>query len=412
MGTREQGDWAPAASREGVLPQRRQSCAGSGWRASFDESETEGVGFVLDLTERKRAEKELRSGEVRLRTFVDHATDAFFLHGSYGTVLDVNRYACESLGHGRDELIGMAFSSIDPYASAEVIARMRQRLSSKEIEILTFEFRHRRKDGTLFPVEVRVREFRQYGQSFALALARDITDRNRAEKALRESEEQWKAVFENNPTMYFMVDASGAIMSVNPFGAEQLGFTVTELIGLPVRELFHGGDREAVERNTAICFKQQGQTVSWEARKIRKDGEALWVRETARVMLIKNRPVALIVCEDITERKRVSETLAEMQTERRRELRRNDGAAYGFHRARSEPTARRHRHQRTGRVAVARSLGAEPGGGSRTSRPHRQGRGARGCGGRPNPRFDQKGAAAQGPSRYQFRDPRGGRGHP
>ncbi len=146
-------------------------------------------------------------------------------------------------------------------------------------------------------------------------VGRDITARKQAEAALRESEEQWKAVFENNPTMYFMVDASGAIVSVNPFGAEQLGFTVDELIGRPVQNLFHAEDREAVERNTAICFERRGQTISWEARKIRKNGEALWVREMARVMLIKDRPVALIVCEDITERKRVSEALREVQTD-------------------------------------------------------------------------------------------------
>jgi PAS domain S-box-containing protein len=148
-----------------------------------------------------------------------------------------------------------------------------------------------------------------------LSVSRDITERKRAEKALRESEEQWKAVFENNPTMYFMVDESGAIMSVNPFGAEQLGFTVAELVGLRVQDLFHAEDKEAVARNTDICFKRRGQTVNWEARKIRKNGEVLWVRETARVMLIKDRPVALVVCKDITERKRANETLREMQTE-------------------------------------------------------------------------------------------------
>jgi PAS domain S-box-containing protein len=146
-------------------------------------------------------------------------------------------------------------------------------------------------------------------------VGRDITERKLVEKALRESEEQWKAVFENNPTMYFMVHASGAILSVNPFGADQLGFTVDELIGLPVQHLFHPEDREAIQRYSALCFEQPGQTMSWEARKIRKNGEVLWVRETAKVMLIKDRPVALIVCEDITERKRVSETLREMQTE-------------------------------------------------------------------------------------------------
>jgi PAS domain S-box-containing protein len=143
----------------------------------------------------------------------------------------------------------------------------------------------------------------------------DIEDRKRTEKALRESEEQWKAVFENNPTMYFMVDTSGTILSVNPLGAEQLGFTIDELIGHPVLDLFHVEDRETVKRNAAVCFERRGQPMSWEARKIRNNGEVLWVRETARVMLIKDRPVALIACEDITERKRVSEALREVQME-------------------------------------------------------------------------------------------------
>ncbi|HEY4139818.1 MAG TPA: PAS domain S-box protein [Pseudolabrys sp.] len=140
-------------------------------------------------------------------------------------------------------------------------------------------------------------------------------ERNRAAKALRDSEEQWRAVFENNPTMYFMVDAAGVILSVNPFGAEQLGFTVDDLTGSPVQRLFLAEDREAVAKNVAICFMWPGQTMSWEARKIRKNGDMLWVRETARVMSIKDRLVALIVCEDITERKRVTEVLRAMQTE-------------------------------------------------------------------------------------------------
>src|SRR6267142_2087558 len=59
----------------------------------------------------------------------------------------------------------------------------------------------------------------------------DITECRRAEEALRESEEQWRTVFENNPTMYFMVDAAGIILSVNPVGAEQFGYTVEELVG-------------------------------------------------------------------------------------------------------------------------------------------------------------------------------------
>ncbi|WP_150117835.1 PAS domain S-box protein [Microvirga vignae] len=148
-----------------------------------------------------------------------------------------------------------------------------------------------------------------------IGAAMDITENKRAEEALRESEEQWKAVFENNPTMYFMVDAAGTILSVNPYGAEQLGYTVSELTGSSVLNIFHEADREAVQRNAVICLEQLGRTMSWELRKIRKDGSMLWVRETARAVLMRNQPVILIVCEDITERKRASEALREAQQE-------------------------------------------------------------------------------------------------
>jgi PAS domain S-box-containing protein len=131
-----------------------------------------------------------------------------------------------------------------------------------------------------------------------------LSEQKRAEEALRESEERWRAVFENNPTMCFMLDAAGSIVSVNPFGAEKLGYTVDELVGRPVLNVFHEADRIAVQRDVAVCFEQLGRTMVWESRKLRKDGTMLWVRETARAMLIKHRPVALIVCEDVTERKR------------------------------------------------------------------------------------------------------------
>jgi PAS domain S-box-containing protein len=141
------------------------------------------------------------------------------------------------------------------------------------------------------------------------------SQQKRAEEALRESEERWRAVFENNPTMYFMLDAAGTIVSVNPFGAEKLGYTVDELVGQPVLNVFHEADREAVQSNVAVCFGQLGRTTTWEFRKRRKDGTMLWVRETARALLIKHRPVALIVCEDVTERMR-AEYLAQQVFER------------------------------------------------------------------------------------------------
>jgi PAS domain S-box-containing protein len=154
--------------------------------ASFHESANQGVAFVLDLTERKRAEEELRASEARFRTFVDHATDTFMLHAEDGTILDVNRHASESLGYSRDELIGMAPTDFDPDAKTVFHQGMRERLGAGEI--LTFESRHRRKDGTEFPVEVRVREF----EGRRVSLTRDITERKRAETEARENERRYR----------------------------------------------------------------------------------------------------------------------------------------------------------------------------------------------------------------------------
>ena len=139
---------------------------------------------------------------------------------------------------------------------------------------------------------------------------RDITERKRAEEALRRSEEKWRAVFEHNPTMYFLVDPAGTVTSVNPFGAEQLGYTVDELVGRPVLNVFLEADREAARRNVAVCLEHLGQVMTWELRKVRKDGTMLWVRETAKAMRMAEGDLAvLIVCEDITQRKRAEDDL-------------------------------------------------------------------------------------------------------
>jgi PAS domain S-box-containing protein len=148
------------------------------------------------------------------------------------------------------------------------------------------------------------------GQARSLfGTVQDITDRKRAEEALRASEEKWRAVFQHNPTMYFMIDAAGTVLSVNTFGAEQLGYRVEELTGASVLNVFHDADRADAQRYAARCLEHFGTTMSWELRKVRKDGSMLWVRETAKAVLVDERPVVLIVCEDITDRKNAEQEL-------------------------------------------------------------------------------------------------------
>ncbi|HKF65367.1 MAG TPA: PAS domain S-box protein [Vicinamibacterales bacterium] len=136
------------------------------------------------------------------------------------------------------------------------------------------------------------------------------------ENQLRDSEDQWRAVFENNPIMSFVVDVAGIVVSANPRGAEQLGYTVDELIGRSLLDLFYEADREAAQTHVAACFEPLGHGRSWELRKVRKDGTFVYVRETARAIRRTGRePVVLVVCEDITERKRAEDALQRAQAE-------------------------------------------------------------------------------------------------
>src|SRR5438093_608547 len=133
-------------------------------------------------------------------------------------------------------------------------------------------------------------------------------------EALRHSEAQWKEVFEHNPVMYFMVDATGTVLSVNTFGAAQLGYSVGELLGQSVLKVFPAEEQHAARSNVAICLENIGQTHSWEICKVRKDGSSLWVRENAKaVRRLDNQLIVLIACEDITERKQAENALRQSE---------------------------------------------------------------------------------------------------
>ena len=292
--------------------------------AGFGETVEQGVAFVLDLTEQKQAEAALRQRDAMVRGLVDAniiGTFTWRLDKAGGTGFrpvfqDVNDAFLRIVGYDREDLVTGTGTSTWILTPPDWVDRTQRAADEMQLNgaFQPYEKVFIRKDGSRVPVLVGAAQFGETAEQ-GVAFVIDLTEQKKSEAALRESEEQWKAVFENNPVMYFMVAETGTILSVNPFGAEQLGYTVDELIGRPVTIVFYEADREIVQKKAAACFEQPGQAMSWELRKVRKNGEMIWVRETARATLIRNRRVLLIVCEDITEGKRVAEALSEMQTE-------------------------------------------------------------------------------------------------
>ncbi len=144
----------------------------------------------------------------------------------------------------------------------------------------------------------------------------EVRRKNRtAEAALRESEERYRALYEDNPTAYFTMDADGIVLSVNRFGAAELGYEVEELVGKPIIDIFCPEDRGFALKQLSLCLENPVQVVRWESRKVRKDGTVLWFKEAARsVRRPDGNPVVLVVSEDVTERKSTEEERARLAT--------------------------------------------------------------------------------------------------
>jgi PAS domain S-box-containing protein len=144
----------------------------------------------------------------------------------------------------------------------------------------------------------------------------DITERKRAEERLRNSEERYRALYHDIPVMIFTLNTKGDVVAVNPSGVQQLGYPEEELVGKSVLKVFYPDDRPAVTHQLGVCLANPGQLHHWQFRKVRKDGEILWVEEIAQLVKdLSGATNVLVVCQDITERKRTAEMLEHREQE-------------------------------------------------------------------------------------------------
>jgi PAS domain S-box-containing protein len=264
-------------------------------------------GVMQDITELWRAEEELRASEARFRTFVDRATDAFFLHGSDLRLVDVNRQACESLGRSREELIGMHPRDFDVTLDEAGMEKLRARTA--EGGAVTFETSQRRKDGSIFPVEVRTGAFRRDGTLYYLALARDITERKRAEEDLRASEARFRTFVDRATDAFFLLDEQLRVVDVNRQACEALGYRREELIGMYPSQFDAALDEPSIELLGERA--RSGGTITFETRHRRRDGTVFPVEIRSGTFRQGDRLYYLALARDITERKRAEESLRE-----------------------------------------------------------------------------------------------------
>ncbi len=145
--------------------------------------EITGLRWLLrDLSESTRTEQALRESEYHYQTLFDNAGDAIFIHNLTGRYLEVNRVACESLGYTREELLQMTPVDVN---APEFVSEIPDRIARlREADHIFFETVYVRRDGTAIPVELNSRMIEYAGGPAVLSIARDITERKRAEVVL------------------------------------------------------------------------------------------------------------------------------------------------------------------------------------------------------------------------------------
>jgi len=177
----------------------------------------------------------------------------------------------------------------------------------KELELAQQDFR-----ATL---ERQVHERTAKLEQAITGLKEEADRRQSAESALKASEQRYQSLYEQNPFMYFTLTAEGTVLSVNQFGADQLGYQKEDLVGRSILNVFDTKDHQTVLTQLKASVASPYTLFQWEIQKTRKDGTRLSVRERARAIYdLTKQPLVLISCEDITERRDAEDRLRDNET--------------------------------------------------------------------------------------------------
>ncbi len=268
-------------------------------------------GVVRDITEEKQAEEDLRKSEERYRSLFETATDGIFTMDLKTRFTSGNKKAEEMCGYSRDELLGEYATLILPEEEIPRMADVFKKVLRGETD--TYETRIITKNGDLLPVEVTSSPVEIDGEIIGtLGMARDITERKKAEEELRRNEEKYRQLTEEINDAIYTVDQDGNVTYVSPVIEWLIGYSPSEIMGRSFAELLHEEDLpraiEGFERTLS------GHSTEGEYRFHTKSGEIRW-------MGISNRPTfdgdsvvgARGTMTDITERK-----LAEQESEEAR----------------------------------------------------------------------------------------------
>jgi len=272
------------------------------------------LAMARDITERRQAQEKLQKSEEQYRSLFETATDGIFTMDLQTKFTSGNRRAEEMCGYSRDELIGEYATLILPEEAIPRVADVLKKVLKGETD--TYETRIITKNGELLPVEVTSSPIEIDGKIIGtMGMARDITERKRAEEELRESEKKYRTILESITEGYYELDLAGNFTFFNDATCKMLGYTRDKLMGMNNREYMDKENAGKVYKvfNKVYTTGKPAIGIDWEI--IRKDGTKRFTEASASLIRNKEgKPTGFRgVTRNITERKQAEQVLRESE---------------------------------------------------------------------------------------------------
>ncbi|MDI6765653.1 MAG: PAS domain S-box protein [Bacteroidota bacterium] len=277
----------------------------------FKEDNGKIIGIIevgRDITRRKIAENKLQQSEERFSIVFKTSPFAITLTTmDEGRFIDANDSFLHLTGYRRDEVINSTIADLRIWVNPDERTQMLQNVHEQG-HLHNFEINYRNKSGEHRIALTSVTVLDIGGAKCLLAFFHDITDRKRAEEALRESESKFRTVADTSVAAIFIYQGDKFIY-MNPASEIMTGYNQSELLSIHFWDIVHPEFREIVkERGFA---RQRGDAVPtrYELKIIRKNGEERWLDFGAGAIQYEGKPAALGIAFDITERKQAEEQL-------------------------------------------------------------------------------------------------------
>lgn len=256
------------------------------------------IGNIMDVTERKQIENELRFTKFS----VDRSGDTAYWTDSDGKFKYINDQACKTLGYSREELLTMNVRDIDPEFSEKVWHEHWKEI--KRRKTFTLEANHKRKDGTVFPVEIKVNYLNFEEKEYNFAFVRDITERKKTETTLKDSEKKYRELFNNIADPIFIFDKESQLfIDCNKSAIDKYGYTLEEIRKMTPLDLHPSDELEAVKQRVNGFRRVDPHFFTH----ITKEGKKYYVEIHSRDLIYKNRKSCISIVRDITTRVKAEE---------------------------------------------------------------------------------------------------------